>query len=118
MEILQKTIEKKGLDYYSTHLELINPVLPVKFTPMEIKVLAAFLKLEGPLAEVDRFNSRLRKDVRIELGLSDGGLGNYLRTLKEKVAIKEDIAGNLYIQDFLFPKKDQQFYQFKLINKG
>ena len=50
-------------------MEIINPFLPIKLTPREIEVLAAFMSLENELAE-DRFGTTARKVVRNKLFLN------------------------------------------------
>jgi len=112
--IIQKSILEKGRRYYSTHLEIVNTFFPIKLTPKEIDVLGAFMDIDNELAKKKRFCTEFRKVVKKELKLSDGGLSNYIGSLSDKQAIKEDEEGNLYINPILFPKEGFQFYQFKL----
>jgi hypothetical protein len=48
--------------------------------------------------------------------MSDGGLCNYLASLKAKGAIVET-DGVLTIAPILIPEDKQQFYQFKIVQK-
>lgn len=119
MEIIQKELVfKKDLDYYSTHLDIINPFIPNKLTSKERAVLAMFMSFKGELAEKDRFGTSLRKIVRKEMKLSPGGLGNYIRAFKEKEVINEELDGSFTIVKYLFPNDNKQFYQFKLLKKN
>lgn len=110
-KVLKKVvIVKSDLDFYAKHLELINPILPVKLTPKEIEVLGAFMSLKGEMAEEERFGTYCRKKVKKLLDLSDGGLGNYLRDLK----LKKYVTDSWGIVPFLFPKDNPQEYNFIL----
>jgi DNA-binding MarR family transcriptional regulator len=118
MKIIQKAITSlEELDFNIAHLNIINFFLPVQLTPKEIEVLGAFMSLKGELVAKDRFGTTFRKEVKTSLKMSDGGLSNHLTSLKAKGAIKENLEGNLSIQEFLFPEENQQFYQFKIVKK-
>lgn len=114
MKIIQKSLVLGKVEYYEMHLNIINSLIPAPLANMEIKVLALFMSLEGDLVENDRFNTEARKFVREKLEISNSGLGNYLKTLKEKGAIVESLSGNLEIVKLLLAEKDEQFYQFKI----
>jgi len=114
MSIIRKTLRLNREEYYKKHLLIINHILPVQMTPKEAEVLAAFMSLEGDLAE-DPFSTTGRKIVRSKLGISAGGLGNYLDKLKKKQFILE--SGNiLKILPILIPENNNQGYEFKLQN--
>lgn len=114
-KLLQKSLKEKDKFYFITHLEIINSFFPIKLTPKEIIFLASFMVKEGKRIENDRFCTLIRKEVKEELGISDGGMGNYIRSLVDKGAIKKnEETGKLYINVILFPNKDKQYYQFKL----
>lgn len=105
-------------DYYKKHLEIINPFLPKQLTDKKIKVLAAFMALEGDLVEYDRFNTTARRDIRKEFNLSHGNLGNYLKDYKEKGLIYVPEGKDYYvIKPYLFPEKMTQSYKFQIIRK-
>jgi hypothetical protein len=108
---ISKTLILNKDKYYETHLSIINGVLPVKLTPMEITVLAAFMSLEE---YNDKFCTSARKIVKAKLNLSDGGLGNYLKSLREKKFIM-DKDNMIVIFRPLIPTQDEQTYSFKLI---
>ena len=112
MEI-RKVVKLDRDGFYSKHLEIINPFLPIKLTPKEIEVLAAFMSLEGELAE-DRFGTTGRKVVRRKLGITPGGLGNYLKSLKQKGFVYKK-GGAFYIASIVMPNDGVQQYSFKLI---
>lgn len=114
MHVIKKTLRLNKKEYYEKHLLIINNVLPIQMTPKEAEVLAAFMSLEGDIAR-DPFGTSGRKIVREQVGISQGGLGNYLEQLKSKGFIyeKEKV---LMILPILMPQKDIQGYQFKLEN--
>lgn len=112
MSILRKVIKLNKEEYYKRHLLVINYMLPIQMTNKEAEVLAAFMSLEGDL-ENDPFSTTGRKIVRSKLGISAGGLGNYLNQLKDKHFILED-EGVMKILPFLKPDKEEQEYHFKL----
>ena len=114
METIYKVVKLSKLDYYKTHLSIINPILPVNMTSREIEILASFMNLEGDIAE-DRFGTTARKMVMQTLGLKPSNLSNFLKSLLDKEFIKE-INGKIEIQPILFPEKNRQQYQFRLEN--
>lgn len=116
MNIIQKSLKLKHNDYYLQHLRIINAVLPVKLTNREIEVLAAFMSADSKLTEDDRFNSLVRKNIRNKLGLSPGGLSNYLNSMLKKGFLnKSKITNRITIKEFLFPDESAQGYQFKIV---
>ena len=117
MEIIKKILELEEDVYYSTHLSIINPMLPLSLTPKEIEVLASFMSLKGDIANVDRFATSCRKIVKKKLNLSDGGIGNYIKSLRAKGFIKQNEEGILYIPKVLFAENNIQSYMFKIIKK-
>lgn len=84
-------------------------------TPKEIEVLARFMSLEGDIA-LDRFGTSAKKLIKEQLILSDGGLGNYMKALKDKRFVIER-EGKLIVHPALQNNPDEQLYQFKLIQK-
>lgn len=117
MDIIKKALRLSKEDYYKKHLLIINHLLPVQMTPKEAEVLAAFMSLEGDIAE-DPFGTTGRKIVRAKVGISAGGLGNYLDQLKTKGFISISGKGSFEILTFLVPEQNEQKYQFKLIVDG
>lgn len=112
MEIIRKALKLSREEYYKKHLFLINHILPIQMTPREAEVLATFMSLEGDIAR-DPFGTSGRKIVREKLGISAGGLGNYLEQLKSKGFIIDNNK-ELSILAILIPEKKVQGYQFKL----
>lgn len=111
MKPILKSLKLNKHDYFETHLSLINCVLPthLKLTPMEIKVLAIFMSFEGDIGK-DRFGSTARNLVKKELGMSSGGLSNYMRYFREKKVLTPQ--GD--ILPLFFPDRKEQSYNFKL----
>ncbi|MHA1197729.1 MAG: hypothetical protein ACTSQF_00030 [Candidatus Heimdallarchaeaceae archaeon] len=68
------------------------------------------MSFTGILAE-DRFGATARKKVKTTMKLSNAGLSNYMRTLKDKGFITTN-----KILPILFPENGSQLYQFKLTN--
>lgn len=113
MEVLKKQLTLHKKDYYVKHLSIVNVFLPIKMTPKEIEVLAVFMSLEGDIAK-QRFGTSARKIIRSTMKISPGGLGNYLKSLKEKGFLKELEPNNFEILSMLHPDPSQQGYMFKL----
>lgn len=116
MATLSKTLTLDKDKYYETHLTIINGMLPIKLKPMEIVVLAAFMALDGDIVSNNRFCTSARKIIKDKLELSDGGLGNYLKSLRDMkfIIMKDNIE---VIQSFLIPDSKEQSYNFKLIKQ-
>ena len=118
MEIIQKAVlNLSRLDYFVKHLSIINPFISIELTPKEREVLGAFMSFQGDMADKDRFGTTFRKEVKKQLKMSDGGLGNHLIALKKKEAITEGLNGTLVVPSYLFPHEGHQFYQFKITEK-
>lgn len=114
MEI-RKVVRLDRDEFYVKHLEVINPFLPIRLTPKEIEVLAAFMTLEGELAE-DRFGTTGRKIVMKKLNITPGGMGNYLKSLKTKGFVYKK-HGAFYIAPIVMPGDGiHQDYKFRLVN--
>lgn len=111
-KIISKALDLVKERYYEVHLAIINPLLPVKMTPKEIEVLAHFMSLTGDIAN-DRFGTSARKIVKKNLGLSDGGLGNYFKALRDKGCI---IENDTKVNPILIAQPKEQKYNFKLTN--
>ena len=116
MKEIRKALKLSKIEYFETHLALINCILPKKLTPMEIKVLAAFMSLEGDIAQY-RFGPSAKKIIMSQLDLKPAGLSNYITSLLNKGFLikKGDIIEILAI---LIPENETQLYMFKLVNEG
>lgn len=114
MNIRKKVLHYTKQDYYTMHLYIINPFLPIKLSPKEIEVLACFMSLSGDIIEEGQFSKGARRSVRSRLNLSHGGLGNYLKSFEKKGFIRFDEMGTGYIPHVLIPDKDLQEYSFEI----
>lgn len=108
--LIKKVLKLSTLEYYNTHLQLINPLLPEHLTPKEIEFLSHFMSFNGTIAQ-DRFGTTARNMVKTSMGLSNAGISNYMNSLR----IKKFINGNT-ILPILFPDEKEQVYHFKLID--
>lgn len=117
MTEIKKALILPKLEYYETHLSLINCILPIKMTPVPIKVLATFMALEGDI-EIDRFGSSARYLVRQALNLSSAGLSNHMKYLLINGFIYYTPQGKIKIYPLLLPDPTQQDYRFRLLNNG
>ena len=115
MKTIKKVLFVSSEEYFIKHLSIINSMLHVTLTPKEIEVLGTFMSLKGDIAEQDRFGTSCRKIVKERLSLSDGGIGNYIKALKEKGFIYTDENGRLKIYDVLLADENSQNYLFKII---
>jgi len=116
MEILRKKLTLPKNNYYTTHLSIMNVFLPIKMTPKEIEVLAAFMSLEGDIAE-QRFGTSARKMVMNMMGIKPGGLGNYFDSLSKKNFLIKDDIEKFKILPILYPNPSIQNYQFQLLKQ-
>jgi len=114
MDIRKKIFHYTKQDYYTMHLFIINPFLPIKLSPKEIEVLACFMSLTGDVTEEGQFSKGARRIVRNRLNLSHGGLGNYLKSIETKGFIRFDEMGIGYIPTILIPDKELQGYNFEI----
>lgn len=118
MQEIKKLLNLPKHEYYETHLSIINCIIPKRLTPMEVKVLAHFMALEGDIAQY-RFGPSAKKIIMEELSLKPAGLSNHMSELFKKGFLKKDEQTKLIkIQPILLPEKDEQVYMFKLINNG
>jgi hypothetical protein len=119
MKQIRKVLRLGKIDFYETHLSIINCMFPVevKMTPMEIKVLAAFMALEGDVAQF-RFGPTAKKivmnSVNPEKPLSPAGLSNYITSLTNKKFIDKSTDMPKIIP-LLTLEGDEQVYMIKLI---
>jgi DNA-binding MarR family transcriptional regulator len=111
-EIIQKTLILDENEFYVKHLSIINVFLPVSLTKKEIDILAAIMSMKGDISR-DRFGPTARKIIMEKFNLSQGGISNYLKSMKEKGFINEFNE----ILPILHPKSDNQPYMFKLVKK-
>lgn len=113
MRIIQKRLVVDREDYYLVHLYIINPMLPSRMTPMEMKTLAAFMAVEG--FDGDRFSSTPRRLVKEKLNLTTKSLCNHLSSLVAKGYLRRDAERRtLVIHPALIPDDGKQGYQFRL----
>ena len=113
MKTLKKQLRLPKTQYYTKHLAIVNIFLPVQLTPKEIEVLAAFMSLEGDIAD-QRFGTSARKMVMAQLGVKPGGLGNYLKSLQKKGFLIKDNDEKFKILSLLHPTPNTQNYMFQL----
>jgi hypothetical protein len=113
MQEIRKVLVLDRRSYYVTHLSLLNCLLPVTMTPMEVNVLAEFLALEGEITTY-RFGPTARKVVMQELHLSPSGLSNYMRTLTDKGFLEND-DGVLTVVATMLPEPLEQFFRVRLL---
>lgn len=104
--------------FFKVHLSLLNVMLSIHLegmTPKEIEVLAAFMALEGDIAQL-RFGSSARKIIRKKLDMSESGLSNHMSELSRKGYIKHTDNG-IIIHPKLNIESNEHVYWFKLINR-
>lgn len=112
MKEIRKLLKLEKDEYFQTHLSIVNCLLPVKMTPTEIKVMAAFMGLEGNIAQY-RFGPSARKIVMQQLEMKPAGLSNFITSLTDKGFLRKD--GDLtHILPILMPEPDEQKYLLKL----
>ncbi len=113
---IRKVLRLPKDQYYRVHLSLVNALLPIQLTPKEIEVLAGFMSLDGDISR-DRFGTSAKKIIKEKLNITDGGLGNYMKSLKDKGFLLFDENGKLMVRPFLQNDEKEQIYNFKLISE-
>lgn len=112
--MIRKKLALKGHEYYKTHLNLVNAVLPIKMSNREIGILAEFLRVGG-------FTTEHRAKVRETLGISPSNLSNYMRSLCKKgfliSFLDEENRRQYKIHDIVKLENGKQDYQFLLLNE-
>lgn len=114
MPSIIKTLRLEMFEYYTTHLSIVNCLLPVKITGKEIEILALFMCFSGILEE-DRFGTTAKKMIRERLSLSHQGLSNYITSLTKKKMLSVENE-KIKILPILHPQRDEQVYMIKLVN--
>ena len=120
MQEIKKGLRLYKIDYYETHLSIINCLFPphMRLLPMELKVLARFMAIElGKDVDRYRFSAMGRKIVMKNLGISSSGLSNYMGTLQDKEALIK-IDNTITILPILLPEPGTQTYKINLTNLG
>ena len=108
--MIRKTVNISKDLYYVKHLEIINPLLPIRLTEKEISILACFLELKE-----DVFSPYNKFMIKEKLKLSDSSLSNYLKSIKNKKFILCNTDGIWYINPVLLPDSEYQEYNFKIV---
>lgn len=114
---LKKTLKLDKLEFYKKHISIINALfIPDrnKLSIKEIEVLSLFIYNTEQLSEDYLFATITRNKVMSAMGISHGGLSNYLNQLKNKGAIQN----NKIIKPFYPLTKETQEYQIKLEVNG
>jgi len=114
MKPLKKQLRLDNKEFYITHMSIVNALLPIKMTPKEVEIIAAFLSITGTLAD-DRFSTTGRQVVRNMLGISHQYLTNYIKSLIKKGFIQNN-NDKLELTPILFPEREEQNYIIKLVN--
>ena len=113
MKVIQRDFELEKLEFYKTHLRIVNAILPVNITNKELEIMAEFLILPKELTNGNMFNTLARREVIKRLGLNDGGMSNHIKNMKKKGYIVKQ--GEYYgIAPALLPDQEVQGYNLKL----
>lgn len=116
MKILTKKLKLNSREYYITHMNILNALLPIKLTPAEIEIIAAFLEINGTLAN-NRFSTTGRQIVRKTLNISHQYLTNYIKSLVKKGFITNN-DDKLELIPILFPEEKTQEYKIHITNEN
>lgn len=115
MKNFKKLLRLEGIEFYKKHLQIVTSVTPLDLTDKEVDVLAHFMGAPKDIIEGDRFNTLVRKYVMKKVGLTTGGLGNYLKTLTDKGVILKSKTRRLSINPSLMPEGKDILYQFRVL---
>ena len=117
MNIIKRAIrDLSPVEYYRMHLSIVHNFFPEQLANKELETLAHFMSLEGDIVDRDRFGTQARKIVMERMNIKPGGLGNYLRFLREKKYIYEK-DGKFHINPYILSDSQQQGYQFLITKK-
>jgi len=117
--LLKKTLKLSKLEFYKKHISIINALFvpdKTKLSVREIEVLALLLYHTSGLSEEYTFATITRNKVMASMGISHGGLANYLNQLKNKGVI--NTKDNKINKAFYPLTNKEQEYQIKLEVNG
>lgn len=115
MRIIQKMRNVSREEYYETHLAVINPMLPVRLTDTERRVLAMFMIEQVDHVMLNPFSPEGRERVMAKLGMNKTALSNHISSLVRKGFLRRrEERGFIEIHSFVIPEPNGQGYQFKL----
>ena len=106
--IIRKELKLKGVEFYYTHLGIINFLLPIKLTNMEIRVLSRLLHFRTDTHLQEEYKDKFRKYIRESLGLSSASLYNYFSSMYKKGAITD--LKTVEVNILLIPQNTQEYY--------
>jgi hypothetical protein len=112
MKPITKTLKLTKKQYFETHLNIVNSLLPIKLTEKEIEVLGIFLTIPKDF----RFTQPGKKIVRDKLNISHQGLSNYLIVLMKKGFIVKNKKDEYIMLPFLECASNEQTYNFKIVD--
>jgi hypothetical protein len=114
---LKKTLKLDKLDFYKKHISIINALFisdKNKLSVREIELLSLFIYNTEGIPEDYTFATVTRNKVMAAMGISHGGLSNYLNQLRNKGVVQKD-----RIIKALYPMTaKEQEYQIKLEVSG
>ena len=111
--MIRKEVILKGKDFFSTHLEIINPLLPVHLTKNEIKILSLLLEYNNDKALKENY-SNYRNYIRKSINITSQSLYNYIAGLVNKGAILDKDTGEVNM--LLIPNNREEYF-FRLIRE-
>ena len=92
------------VDYIKLYIKILQAIDPGELmTSRELDVLATFLSFDGYVAQTARFSRSFRKEAMRQLNMSPAQLTNILKELTRKEVIREDQAGELYVDMSYIP---------------
>ena len=114
---LKKTLKLNKLDFYKKHIAIINALFipdKNKLSIREIELLGLFIYNTENVPSEYTFATVTRNKVMAAMGISHGGLTNYLSQLRNKGAIQKDTINKAF---YPLTIKEQE-YQIKLEVNG
>lgn len=115
MNVIRRKYKLPHKEYIRLYLEVLNPILPIHFTPKEIEVFSLLLYYNSD----DFCNTKTRKLIQEELSLSNAGLSSYIKSLKDKTFIREEeFTKKLIPAPYIIPDKDIQIIEIMLENEN
>nr|DAD64109.1 MAG TPA: chromosome replication initiation protein [Caudoviricetes sp.] len=110
-KIISRVFRLKGVEYYAKYLEVVNSLLPMDLSKIELSVLAHCLYRNN--------KGVIDKDVKVYLkevfNFSPASLSGHLKRLSDKFVLDKNEDG-FVIKDYLIPNSDFQGFQIKIEN--
>ena len=112
-KVIQHVFRLSGEDYHKKFLEVVNSILPLKLTSMEINVLSYCLEN----SKEGSFTSEIKDGLKEVYSFTSASLSGHLKRLSDKYVLFK-VGDTYHIKSFLIPNESFQGFQIKIENEG